>query len=64
MSIIDRLNEMRQHGGKARTHGLTDEVIQRFAAHDEQLTEEPSAGGVYASRPGVWGLPASRFRGS
>ena len=39
MSIIDRLNEMRQHGGKARTHGLKDEVILRFAAHNEQLTE-------------------------
>ncbi len=39
MSIIDRLNEMRQHGGNARTNGLPDTEILRFAAQDDQLKE-------------------------
>jgi len=38
MSIIDLLNEMRNHGGPARTTGLSDELILRFAERDSQLT--------------------------
>jgi acetylornithine/succinyldiaminopimelate/putrescine aminotransferase len=43
MSIIDRLNEMRNHGGPARTHGLADDVILRFAAEDAHLVEAVEA---------------------
>ena len=39
MTIIERLNEMRNHGGQARTTGLPDEVIVRFAGQDERLLE-------------------------
>ena len=38
MSIIKLLNEMREHGGPARTTGLTDDAILRFAERDSQLT--------------------------
>ena len=31
MSIIERLHEMRNHGGKALTTGLPDDVILGFA---------------------------------
>jgi acetylornithine/succinyldiaminopimelate/putrescine aminotransferase len=39
MSIIDRLHEMRKYGGEARTRGLPDDVILRFAERDERLVE-------------------------
>jgi len=39
MTIIDLLNEMRNYGGPARTSGLSDEVILRFANTDDQLSE-------------------------
>ncbi len=38
MSIIDFLYEMRKHGGPARTTGLADDVILRFAQSDPKLT--------------------------
>ena len=37
MSVINLLNEMRHHGGAARTKGLPDDVILRFAASDAKL---------------------------
>lgn len=39
MTIFERLNEMRGHGGAARTHGLTDEQIATFANEDPRLEE-------------------------
>ncbi len=39
MSIIELLNEMRNHGGPAWTTGLSDDVILRFAKTDPQLAE-------------------------
>jgi acetylornithine/succinyldiaminopimelate/putrescine aminotransferase len=39
MTIFERLNEMRRHGGAARTHGLTDDRITAFAAQDPRLEE-------------------------
>lgn len=39
MSAIKKLNELRQYGGKIRTHGLADEVIERFAAQYPELNE-------------------------
>jgi acetylornithine/succinyldiaminopimelate/putrescine aminotransferase len=39
MSIIERLHEMRNFGGKALTTGLPDDVILRFAERDERLCE-------------------------
>ena len=39
MSLIDRLNEMRQHGGEARTQGLSDDVITRISGHDPRMGE-------------------------
>ncbi len=39
MSMIELLNEMRNHGGTALTTGLSDDVLTRFAEQDERLTE-------------------------
>ena len=39
MFNLDRLNEMRNHGGAAITTGLSDDVLQRFSHHDERLGE-------------------------
>ncbi len=39
MTIIELLNEMRNHGGPARTTGLPDEVILSFAKTDKHLTD-------------------------
>jgi acetylornithine/succinyldiaminopimelate/putrescine aminotransferase len=39
MSLIELLNEMRNHGGPARTNGLPNDVIARFAETDPKLTE-------------------------
>lgn len=39
MSITERLREMRNHGGKALTKGLPDDVILRFAKRDPRLGE-------------------------
>ena len=39
MTLIELLNEMRNHGGPARTTGLTDDVILSFAKTDQHLTE-------------------------
>jgi acetylornithine/succinyldiaminopimelate/putrescine aminotransferase len=37
MPILDLLNEMRSHGGPARTTGLDDNVIMRFAQSDPKI---------------------------
>jgi acetylornithine/succinyldiaminopimelate/putrescine aminotransferase len=37
MSIIEKLEPLRKHGGAARTAGLADETIRAFAARDETL---------------------------
>ena len=39
MAIIELLNEMRNHGGPARTTGLPDDVILSFAKTDQHLIE-------------------------
>jgi acetylornithine/succinyldiaminopimelate/putrescine aminotransferase len=39
MSIIERLHEMRNAGGKALTRGLPDDVVLAFAARDPRLGE-------------------------
>ncbi len=39
MSIIERLHAMRNHGGKALTKGLPDDVIVKFAERDPRLRE-------------------------
>ncbi|NCF63819.1 MAG: aminotransferase class III-fold pyridoxal phosphate-dependent enzyme [Gammaproteobacteria bacterium] len=39
MSIIDRLNEMRNHGGAALTKGLSDDILLSFAQQDSRLSE-------------------------
>lgn len=39
MTLFEYLNEMRNHGGEARTTGLADEVISKFADLDPQLEE-------------------------
>jgi 4-aminobutyrate aminotransferase-like enzyme len=39
MSIIERLHEMRNAGGKALTRGLPDDVVVAFAARDPRLGE-------------------------
>ncbi|MFC1690010.1 aminotransferase class III-fold pyridoxal phosphate-dependent enzyme [Pseudomonadota bacterium] len=37
MSILELLGEMRSHGGKARTTGLSDDVILQFSERDNRL---------------------------
>ncbi|MGD8346299.1 MAG: aminotransferase class III-fold pyridoxal phosphate-dependent enzyme [Lysobacterales bacterium] len=37
MTLIERLNALRAHGGPARTHGLSDEQIIHFAEADPSL---------------------------
>ena len=37
MSLIAKLDELRHHGGAARTPGLPDAVIERFAGNDPAL---------------------------
>ncbi|MEJ2384046.1 MAG: aminotransferase class III-fold pyridoxal phosphate-dependent enzyme [Xanthomonadales bacterium] len=39
MTIFERLNEMRSHGGAARTRGLTDEQITTFSSQDPRLEQ-------------------------
>jgi acetylornithine/succinyldiaminopimelate/putrescine aminotransferase len=39
MSSIERLNEMRNFGGAARTAGLSDDVIRQFILRDERLAQ-------------------------
>ncbi|HET7570131.1 MAG TPA: aminotransferase class III-fold pyridoxal phosphate-dependent enzyme [Gammaproteobacteria bacterium] len=39
MKLIDRLNEIRSFGGQARTKGLPDDVIARFAETDPKLVQ-------------------------
>ncbi len=39
MTLIEKLNQLRKHGGSVRTPGLPDEIIIRFADHDQQLVQ-------------------------
>ncbi len=43
MTILDQLEMLRAHGGEARTTGLPDEMITRFAARDPKLGEAVEA---------------------
>ncbi|MBY6205337.1 aminotransferase class III-fold pyridoxal phosphate-dependent enzyme [Halomonas denitrificans] len=36
-SILEKLGRLRESGGEIRTHGLGDDVIERFAARDSRL---------------------------
>ena len=46
MTLFECLKEMRDHGGKARTSGLADEVISKFADLDPQLLHQQLGPGV------------------
>ncbi|MCW8926865.1 MAG: aminotransferase class III-fold pyridoxal phosphate-dependent enzyme, partial [Xanthomonadales bacterium] len=37
MTLMEKLNAMRAHGGAIHTHGLDDATITRFAANDERI---------------------------
>ena len=37
MKSIDMLRELREQGGKVRTHGLDDATVERFAGQDADL---------------------------
>jgi acetylornithine/succinyldiaminopimelate/putrescine aminotransferase len=39
MKSIDMLHELRNQGGKIRTHGLDDATVERFAAQDADLAD-------------------------
>jgi len=39
MSVTDKLAKLRRSGGAIRTHGLDDQVIERFAASDPRLEQ-------------------------
>jgi acetylornithine/succinyldiaminopimelate/putrescine aminotransferase len=47
MNVIGTLREMRDFGGKARTTGLPDATIERFAAHDASLRRAIEEAAVY-----------------
>jgi len=38
-ATLERLNSLRAYAGDRETHGLADETIERFLAHDAQLAE-------------------------
>jgi hypothetical protein len=61
MKSIDMLRELRDQGGKARTHGLDDATIERFAEQDADLAgavadAHAALAGLKARHPGVLGL--------
>lgn len=39
MTIVQKLQQLRNSGGEIRTHGLPDDVLERFAALDERLEQ-------------------------
>ncbi len=39
MTIIQKLEQLRNSGGEIRTHGLPDNVVERFAALDDRLEQ-------------------------
>ncbi len=39
MTIVEKLERLRTFGGTIRTHGLADEIIERFAATDPRLEQ-------------------------
>ncbi len=39
MSIINKLKQLREFGGLPLTHGLSDDIIERFAAIDDNLDQ-------------------------
>ena len=39
MTMMEKLNAMRSHGGAIQTFGLDDETVLRFAENDPRLTE-------------------------
>lgn len=43
MNLIEKLNELRTYGGKLRTRGLPDAVIERMAAQHPELVEAVDA---------------------
>ena len=43
MTMMDKLNAMRTHGGAIHTLGLDDATITRFAANDERIAEAVDA---------------------
>ncbi|UPG95760.1 aminotransferase class III-fold pyridoxal phosphate-dependent enzyme [Luteibacter aegosomatissinici] len=47
MHVIGTLREMRDFGGKARTTGLPDATIERFAAHDASLRQAIEEAAAY-----------------
>jgi acetylornithine/succinyldiaminopimelate/putrescine aminotransferase len=55
-TAIDRLTTLRDHGGERLTVGLSDEVIERFAATDPRLAEAIEAAALAHERlQGEWG---------
>ena len=59
MTIIDKLDQLRNSGGEIRTLGLEDSLIERFAGLDERLEQAvDQALGVAecwkAAYPGLW----------
>lgn len=66
MTMLNKLHEMRNHGGKVNTHGLDDETLLRFAETDPRLGEAVDA--AYASfqkllveMPDLMALPESEL---
>ncbi|MFT5139180.1 MAG: acetylornithine/succinyldiaminopimelate/putrescine aminotransferase [Lysobacterales bacterium] len=39
MTIIEKLNQLRNHAGQIRTTGLPDDTINQFASHDQKLVQ-------------------------
>ncbi len=43
LPILEKLRQLREFGGKAQTHGLSDDIITRFAGLDHRLSEAVDA---------------------
>jgi len=43
MTMLDKLNAMRDHGGAVQTRGLDDETLLKFARHDQRLVNAVDA---------------------
>ena len=66
MTMLEKLNAMRNYGGEVRTHGLDDETLLQFAKTDSRLDEAVDAAyaefqGLQEEMPELMALPESEL---
>ncbi len=66
MTMLEKLNEMRGHGGPVSTRGLDDETLLRFAVEDQRLNAAVDAGynefkALLEEWPDLMALPESEL---